>query len=258
MLWAAFPAAYYILLPAFYLPIMIMLLALILRGIAFVFRFQTVRFRRVWDFAFAGGSLLATVAQGLILGGIIGGVPLQNGVFSGGSFVFLSVLGILCGLGLIGGYALLGAGWLIWKTQGATQVFGREVGHAALILTAVMLAFVSGWTALTEPAVAARWFAWPNLALLAPVPIVTAVVVLALWRSLWGASDTLTFRLAALLFLLGFAGLVVSLWPYVVPRHITIWSGAASPKVEAAFTFTVAAYNLIRIPKLMAAAASPS
>ncbi len=230
LLWAAFPAAYYILLPAFYLPIMIMLFALILRGIAFVFRFQTVRFRRVWDFAFAGGSLLATFAQGLILGGIIGGVPLQNGVFSGGSFVFLSVLGILCGLGLIGGYALLGAGWLIWKTQGTTQVFGREVGHAALILTAVMLAFVSGWTALTEPAVAIRWFAWPNLVLLAPVPVVTAVVVLALWRSLWGSSETLTFRLAALLFLLGFAGLVVSLWPYVVPRHITIWSGAADPQ----------------------------
>ena len=96
--------------------------------------------------------MLATIAQGLIFGGIIGDVPLQNRVFSGGSFLFLSVLGILCSLGLIGGYALLGAGWLIWKTQGATQVFGREVGHAALILTAVMLALVSGWTALTEPA----------------------------------------------------------------------------------------------------------
>jgi cytochrome d ubiquinol oxidase subunit II len=133
---------------------MIMLFALILRGIAFVFRFQTVGFRRVWDFAFAGGFLLATIAQGLILGGIIGGAPLQNGVFSGGSFVFLSVLGILCSLGLIGGDALLGAGCLIWKTQGATQVFGREVGHAALIPTAVMLALAR--TAMKPSGAAAR------------------------------------------------------------------------------------------------------
>lgn len=224
---AAFPAAYYVLLPAFYLPIVFMLFGLIARGIAFSFRLQTVRFRRFWDYCFAGGSLLAVLCQGLVLGGFIGGVPIQAGIFSGGPFTTANLLGLLCGAGLIGGYALLGAGWLIWKTEGATQVFAREVGHSALILAGVMMALVSGWTALTEAAVADRWFSWPNVALLAPVPLVTAGVVWAIWKNLWSPHEGRVFGLSLLLFLLGFGGLIVSLWPYIVPREITIWDGAA-------------------------------
>jgi cytochrome d ubiquinol oxidase subunit II len=178
-LFAAFPAAYYILLPAFYLPIIFMLFALIFRGIAFSFRSQAGRSRRIWDFAFAGGSLAAAFAQGLVLGGFIGGVNVQNGIFHGSSFSFLSILGILCGLGLIGGYALMGAGWLIWKTDGQTQVFAREIGHAAIILTAAMLAVVSAWTALSEPQVASRWFSWPNIAWLAPIPLISVAALVA-------------------------------------------------------------------------------
>jgi cytochrome d ubiquinol oxidase subunit II len=230
LLFAVFPAAYYVLLPAFYLPVMMMLIALVLRGIAFSFRLQTVRYRRVWDFAFAGGSLVAPFAQGLILGGFIGGVPMQDGVFSGGPFSTLTLLGVFSGIGLVAGYALLGAGWLIWKTEGATQVFAREVGHAALLLVALMMVVVSAWSALTEPAVASRWFAWPNLALLAPVPLVTALVIVAIWRSLWGPRDVLTFQLSMILFALGFGGLCISLWPYIVPRQITIWDGIADPQ----------------------------
>lgn len=118
LLLAAFPVAYYILMPAFYLPIMLMLFSLILRGIAFEFRFQAGSFRRVWDYAFAGGSLLATVAQGFVLGGFIKGVAVQDGAFAGGTFDFFGVRGLVCGTGLVGGYALMGAGWLIWKTEG--------------------------------------------------------------------------------------------------------------------------------------------
>jgi cytochrome d ubiquinol oxidase subunit II len=232
LLFAAFPVAYYVLLPAFYLPIMLMLFALISRGIAFAFRLQTVRFRRVWDIAFAGGSLLAAFCQGLILGGFIEGVPMRDGVFDGGSFHFLTLLGVFCGIGLIGGYALLGACWLIWKSTGSTQIFAREVGHAALILAAAMMAVVSAWTALTEPAVASRWLAWPNIAFLAPVPLITALVVFAIWRSLWGMRETLPFMLSVVLFLLGFAGLVVSLWPYIVPWNVTIWEGASDPQSQ--------------------------
>jgi len=135
-------------------------------------------------------------------------------MFTGGPLDVLSVLGLLCGVGLVGGYALLGAGWLVWKTTGATQAFAREIGHAALILTAAMMAVVSVWTALADPAVAARWFGWPNIAWLAPVPTATALVVAALWRSLWGRRAAVAFALAIVLFLLGFGGLVVSLWPY--------------------------------------------
>jgi cytochrome d ubiquinol oxidase subunit II len=230
LLFAAFPAAYYILLPACYLPVIVMLIALVLRGVAFAFRANADRSGWIWDVVFAGGSLLATFAQGLILGALVGGVPVRDGMFAGGPLDFLSVLGFLCGIGLVGGYALLGAGWLVWKTTGPTQLFAREIGHAALILTAAMMAVVSAWTAIADPAVAARWFGWPNIAWLVPVPVVTALVVAALWRSLQGGRDAMPFVLAILLFLLGFGGLIVSLWPYVVPRSVTIWDGASDPQ----------------------------
>lgn len=229
LLLAAFPAAYYVLLPALYLPVMAMLLALVLRGVAFSFRLQAQR-RRAWDFAFAGGSLVAALAQGAILGGILGGVPTRDGMFAGGPFAWWSILGVLCGLGLVAGYALLGAGWLIWKTTGGTQTFAREVGHTALLLTLATMAAVSAWTAWTDPAVADRWFAWPNPVLLAPFPIATCLVGVWLWHALWGPRDHLPFLLAIVIFLLGFCGLVVSLWPYVVPRSVTIWDGAADPQ----------------------------
>jgi cytochrome d ubiquinol oxidase subunit II len=230
LLFATFPPAYYILLPAFYLPAIFMLFGLIMRGVAFSYRLQTVRYRRVWNFVFAGGSLLATLCQGLILGAYIAGVRVENGMFAGGPLDCITILGVLCGLGLIGGYALLGAGWLISKAEGATQFFAREVGHSALILTASMMVIVSGWTALTEPHVSARWFSWPNLALLAPVPVVTALVVLAIWRSLWSSREMLVFFLSFILFLLGYGGLIISIWPYIVPYHITIWDGKSDPQ----------------------------
>lgn len=230
LLWAAFPAAYFVLLPAFYLPIVFMLFALIFRGIAFSFRGESNRFRRVWDLAFAGGSLLAAFCQGLVLGGFIGGVDIANGMFSGGPFSFLSILGVLCGIGLIGGYALMGAGWLIWKTEGPTQTFAREIGHAALILTAAMMAIVSAWTAISQPEVARRWFSWSNIAELGFVPLLTAGILIATWRALWGTSDIKVFVLSIFVFLLGFLGLLVSLWPYIVPRHFTIWGSAADPQ----------------------------
>ncbi|QRG06548.1 cytochrome d ubiquinol oxidase subunit II [Xanthobacter dioxanivorans] len=230
LLLAAFPAGYYVLLPAFYLPIMFMLFALIFRGVAFGFRLQATRFRLAWDIAFAGGSFLATFCQGLILGGLINGVPVENGMFAGGPFSFLSLLGVLCGVGLVGGYGLIGAGWLIWKTDGPTQVFAREIAHAALILVAAMMALVSAWSAWSVPEVAARWFALPNLFLLAPVPLVTLGVIVTIWRGLWDGAEVRTFLLALVLFALGLVGLVVSLWPYVVPRHVTVWDGISDPQ----------------------------
>ncbi len=227
LLLAVFPIAYTVLLPAFYLPLVLMLFALVFRGIAFEFRHRARRFRRVWDFAFAGGSLLATLSQGFVLGGFIHGVPVSGGVFAGGTFTFFTILGLLCGVGLVGGYALLGAGWLIWKCGGSTQVFGREVGHAALLLTGSMMAAVSAWTALTETAVAQRWFALPDGLFYALCPLAAAFVLARLWGSLWGKHDRRPFVLALILFLLGYAGLAISLWPYVVPRTATIWSAAA-------------------------------
>jgi cytochrome bd ubiquinol oxidase subunit II len=233
LLLATFPAGYYVVLPAFYLPVMFMLFALIFRGIAFEFRLQTGSRRWIWDRVFAVGSLLAALCQGFILGGLINGVPVRDGMFAGGTFDFFSLLGLLCGIGLVGGYALLGAGWLIWKTEGPTQVFARDVAHSALILTATMMLMVSAWSALSVPEVAQRWFAWPNIAYLAPVPVVTAAVLLTLWQCVWRWREAETFLLTIVVFLLGFAGLVVSLWPYIVPRQITIWSGISDPQTLA-------------------------
>jgi len=230
LLFAAFPAGYYVLLPAFYLPILFMLFALILRGAAFGFRAQATQFRLVWDLAFAGGSILATLCQGFILGGLISGVEVQDGMFAGGPFSFLTLLGLMCGVGLIGGYGLIGAGWVIWKTSGSTQVFGREIARAALLLIAVMMLLVSAWSAWSVPEVAARWFAWPNLALLAPVPLVTLAVLVSIWRGIWDGAEVRTFLLALAVFALGLVGLVVSLWPYVVPRHVTVSDGIADPQ----------------------------
>jgi cytochrome d ubiquinol oxidase subunit II len=155
---------------------------------------------------------------------------MQAGMFSGGPFDCFTILGLLCGIGLLGGYALLGAGWLIWKTEGSTQIFAREVAHAALLVAAAMMAIVSGWTALADPNVASRWFAWPNIVYLAPLPLSAAIIACVIWRSLWSKRETLPFILSLVLFLLGFAGLTVSLWPYIVPRHISIWDGAADPQ----------------------------
>jgi cytochrome d ubiquinol oxidase subunit II len=229
-------------LPAFYVPVLVMLFALIFRGVAFEFRFQAKRYRRAWDYAFVGGSVLATVSQGFVLGGFIQGVVMRNGVFAGGTFDFVGVLGVLCAVGLVGGYALLGAGWLVWKTDGPTQTFGREIGRAALILTATMMALVSAWTALTQVEVAERWFAWPRILPQALLPAAAICVVVLTWRSLWGRREALPFLLAVVLFLFGFGGLVLSLWPYVVPRHVTIWTGASD---EASLRFAGVALALV-------------
>jgi len=224
LLWAAFPAAYYVLLPAFYLPVMVMLAALVLRGFAFAFREQARGTRRIWDWIFALGSLLATLAQGMILGAFIGGVPMEAGMFAGTAG---GVLGALCGLGLAAGYALLAAGWLIWRTDGGTQLFARRAGRLALLGAAGMIALVSAWTAWSQPEVAQRWFTWPAIAWLSPVPVLTGLAVVATWRSIASAQDGRCFLMGIVIFLLGFVGLIVSLWPYVVPRHLTIWDAAA-------------------------------
>jgi cytochrome d ubiquinol oxidase subunit II len=233
LLFAAFPLAYATLLPAFYVPLLTMLFALIFRGVAFEYRFRAGRCRPAWDWAFSLGSLLAALCQGVVLGAYIHGIPVADHAFRGGTYDFFSAFAMVCGLGVAAGYALLGATWLILKTTGTTALYGRVAAKFALPATLLFIAIVSLWTPAAFPRIAARWFGWPNIAYLAPVPIVTALVAWGIWRAIDGASETRPFILSIALFLLAFLGLGISLFPYAVPYDATIWQAASSPPTLA-------------------------
>ena len=230
---AAFPLAYATLLPALYLPLMVMLLGLIFRGVAFEFRHSTGTRVWWWDLAFAGGSVVATVAQGIVLGSFITGFDYRDGQVAGGSFLWLTPFNLMVGICLFGGYALLGATWLVMKTKGIVQERSYSQAFTLAILVAVGMGLISASTPLIHPDVAARWFAWPNFFLLLPVPLVTIGVWVALLRSIGDRHETRPFLLSMAMFALGYLGLGVSMWPYLVPRHLTIWESAAPPTSQA-------------------------
>jgi cytochrome bd ubiquinol oxidase subunit II len=230
---AAFPLAFAIIIPAVYFPILIMLLALVFRGVAFEFRFKHAAVRRFWDGAFCGGSLVATFAQGVVLGAFIQGFHVEGRHFAGGSFDCFTPFSIFVGFALMFGYSLLGAGWLIIKTEGELQTWARRLGERCLIGTVLAIAVVSLWTPWTEPAIAARWFSWPNIAYLAPVPIITALLVLYIWRSLRSGSEYGPFVAALGLFVMSYVGIAISLWPMIVPGHFTLYQAAASASTQA-------------------------
>jgi cytochrome bd ubiquinol oxidase subunit II len=228
-LWVAFPQAYAVIMPALYLPVIIMLLGLIFRGVAFEFRWVALTSKKYWNFAFAAGSTLAAFCQGLILAGLLEGIKVENGVFAGGSFDWATPFAVLCGLGVVTGYALLGATWLVMKTDGVVAERARI--HAKLLLIAVLafMAVVSVWTPLAFERIAARWFSTPNIYFLWPVPLITAFVALMIWRWLDEGREIPPFLASIALFLLGYLGLVISTFPYLVPPVLTIWQTAAAP-----------------------------
>ncbi len=228
-LWVAFPRAYSVIMPALYLPVIVMLLALVFRGVAFEFRSVARSSKYLWNGAFAGGSIVAAFCQGLILGGLIQGITVENGAFAGGAFDWATPFATACGFGVVAGYALLGTTWLVMKTEGA--VAERARGHAKLLLGPVLvfMAIVSLWTPLQFPRIAERWFSLPNFYFLWPVPAVTALLAFASWRWLEAGRDALPFFGAIGLFLLGYLGLVISSFPYLVPPSVTVWQAAAAP-----------------------------
>jgi cytochrome bd ubiquinol oxidase subunit II len=231
VMFAAFPVAYATLLPAFYVPLVVMLFALIFRGLAFEFRARTrPRLRPFWDWAFAVGSTLAAFAQGVILGAFIDGVPVAHGQFAGTTMGFLRPFALASGVGLVAGYALLGASWTIFKAEEPTGSFGRRAARPALGLTLAFIAALSLWTPFLYPDIARRWFALPNILFLWPVPVLTALIAATIWRAIPSRHDHLPFLGAIALFLLAFAGLGISLFPYAVPRDVTIWQAASSTR----------------------------
>jgi cytochrome d ubiquinol oxidase subunit II len=227
-LWVAFPVAYAVIMPAFYLPVIVMLLALVFRGVAFEFRLVS-HSKIWWDFAFVAGSTLAAFSQGVILGALIQGVKVQNGAFAGGHFDWATPFALVCGLALIAGYALLGATWLIMKTEGAVAERARGQARICLLLVLAFMAAVSLWTPLSIPRIAERWFSLPNFYFLWPVPTITGLLAYLLWWSIEERRDVLPFVAAIGLFLLGYLGLVISSYPYLVPPSLTVWQTAAAP-----------------------------
>jgi cytochrome d ubiquinol oxidase subunit II len=231
-LWVAFPQAYAVIMPAFYLPVIVMLLALIFRGVSFEFRHVSKPNHRAWDFAFWAGSTLAAFAQGVILGGFVQGITVVDGAFGGGVFDWATPFGFLCGVGLVLGYALLGATWLVAKADGPVQERARRQARMLLVAVLVFIAAVSLWTPLAFPRIAERWFVVPDIYYLSPVPIVTALLGWVVWRGLGRTHDYTPFIGVIGLFLLAYLGLGISTFPYVVPPTLTVWNTAAVPKSQ--------------------------
>lgn len=234
-LFAAFPKAYAALMPALYAPIILMLLALIFRGVAFEFRhYGRDRGKAFWTAAFAGGSIVAALAQGLVLGGFIQGVRLENGAFVGGALDWLTPFSLLVAASLVAGYALLGAAWLVFKSEGALFERARGWVKQGVLLTALAMGAVSLATLNVDPRVTARWgltmtsVDWPVFLRLAPLPLLAGVLCFLLWRGAEARQHLQPYLFAVGLFAIGYFGLAISLWPYIVPFAMTPEQAAAA------------------------------
>jgi len=232
-LFAAFPLAYAIILPASYPLIVAMLLGLVFRGVAFEFRWRDPGHRPFWDMAFFGGSLVAALAQGMILGAILQGIAVADRAYAGSWFDWLTPYTLLTGIGVVAGYALLGASWLVWKTEGSGQEHAYRLAWRALLATLALLVAVSLYTPLLDAQYWRRWFAMPGVLFAAQVPLLTAIVSGFLFLALRKRRQAAPFFLSLCIFLLGMAGLGVSMWPYVVPDTVTIWDAAAPHRSQA-------------------------
>ena len=225
---AAFPAAYALVLSTLYLPVLMMLIALIFRGVAFEFRFKATSGRRFWGAAFSIGigSMVVAFAQGVIIGALVEGLPRGDG---GGMFAWFSPFSMLTGIALVFGYALLGATWLVLKTEGGLQQMARTMTRPLVMVVVAFMGLVSAWLPFLDSRIMARWFEGGHFWWLAPVPLLALLNALALWRAATAQGrDARPFVLTLTFFVLGFAGLVLGLWPYIVPPHLSIWDAASS------------------------------
>lgn len=227
----AFPLAYAVILDALAIPLTLMLLGLIFRGVAFEFRFKaSPEKQHIWDKAFIGGSLIATFTQGMVVGAFIHGFPVTGRSYSGGPFDWFTPFALFCGLGLVTAYALLGCTWLIMKTEGHVQQVMHKLAGPLTVAMLLIIAVISLWTPLAHPQIAARWFSLPNLFWFLPVPLLVLLASWALLRAVKRGGHYAPFLLTLLLVFLGYSGLGISIWPYLIPPAITLWQAAAPPQ----------------------------
>ncbi|MEL0638525.1 cytochrome d ubiquinol oxidase subunit II [Marinomonas sp. TI.3.20] len=233
LLYGIFPAAYAGLLSILYIPLMLMLFSLIFRGVAFEYRFKSDRSRPYWDFAFSAGSAVAAFCQGLVLGTVVQGIPVGSEAIS--SLHWITPFTIFTGFAVMAGYAMLGACYLFMKSRGVIQAHAAKLAKVLLVLVMIAMAVVSIWTVLTQPDIKLRWFSGSHFLYLAPLPILCLIAAIVSWKDLHShRHESRPFWCGVLLFLLGLAGLVVSVFPYLIPRQLTLWE-AASPTTSLLF-----------------------
>jgi cytochrome d ubiquinol oxidase subunit II len=240
-LFAVFPLAYAIVMPALYVPIIAMLLGLVFRGVAFEFRWKTRRGKFLWDWAFAGGSIIAALSQGVALGALVQGIPVSGRAYSGGWWDWLTPFSVLTALALTIGYALLGAAWLVMKTHGPLQQQAYRFARLLSIATLAAISIVSLWTPFLVPLYWQRWFDWPAILYAAPVPLLVAICAFVLFRGIARKKEHSPFFSALGLFVLSFVGIGISFYPYIVPPSISI-TQAAAPQSSMAFVLAGAAF----------------
>lgn len=233
-LFGAFPLAYAVITDALTIPLTLMLIGLIFRGVAFEFRFKaTEAHRPFWDKAFLSGSLLATFSQGVVVGAFINGFKVTGRTFSGGALDWLTPFNLFCGLGLVIAYALLGASWLVMKSGEPLQGKMRAAAKKLLLALLVVIGVISLWTPLSHGAIADRWFSMPNLLFFSPVPLLVIALSIWLWRCLGNEEvHRRPFLLTLGLIFLGFSGLGISIWPNIIPPDISFWQAAAPPQSQ--------------------------
>jgi cytochrome d ubiquinol oxidase subunit II len=229
---AAFPLAFAIVIPAVYFPILLMLIGLIFRAVAFEFRHLSNR-RHYWDRSFFAGSLVATFSQGVVLGTFVQGIPVDGRHYAGGSLDWLTPFALLTGAGLIAGYGLLGACWLVLKTEGEVREWARRKARQLAIGVAAFVAMVSLWTPFIQPQIRERWFGGEHPLWLWPVPLITTALFVFLWRSLARGRDATPFFAALGIFGMAYLGLAISIFPMVVPYSFDLWQAAATPRSQA-------------------------
>ena len=260
MLYGAFPIVCGLLLPVLYMPIMLMLVALVFRGVSFEFRFKAVKSKPIWNWAFAIGSVAASFFQGVILGAFVQGFDINESVMTINSTDWLTPFSLATGVALICGYALLGATWMIIKSTGRLQRKMIEHAKGLLVLVSFFLVFVSVWTPLHSKEIFNRWYSFPNVIFLSLLPLITMFAIYKIWQNLQGksCSEYKPFIYSIIVFLCAYTGIGISVYPYLIPHQVTIWE-AAAPDTTLTFilvgvvimlpillAYTIYAYNLFK------------
>lgn len=227
-LFAAFPVAYGIIMSGLYLPVIFMLFGLIMRGVAFEFRFKANKRRHVWDSFFFVGSVVAAFLQGVMLGALIQGMEASNRLYTGGPFDWLTPFALVCGVAVVIGYALLGSTWLIIKTEHKLQVWARKVSEWLLFALVAAMIVVTVFMYFSDIDAVGNWFSMPSILYLAPMPIIVALLFFVMRKDLTGEREYRPFLLTAALFLMGYIGVCSAIFPYIVPYQMTIYEAAAA------------------------------